>query len=133
MTGVEVLTDTPATLLRNPYYVGTIVYEGEEYPARHEAIIDRELFDRVQDVLEARRIAGERQRRHHHPLKGSLWCGACHRDGRHRRMILQRAKGTGGVYYYFFCRGRQQHECDESYLSIDRVERAVIVFYRRIL
>lgn len=35
-------------------------------------------------------------------------------------MILQRAKGSGGVYHYFFCRGRQGRECDEPYLNVDR-------------
>lgn len=83
-------------------------------------------------MLEARKIAGERQRRHHHPLKGTLWCGACQRAGTQRRMILQRAKGVGGVYFYFFCRGRQEHDCEQPYLNVERVEEAVADHYASI-
>ncbi len=41
-------------MLSNKTYTGVIVYAGEEHPGNHEAIISRDLFDRVQDRLPKR-------------------------------------------------------------------------------
>ncbi len=40
-----------------------------------------------------------------------------------------RAKGQGGIYFYFFCRGRQEGTCIEPFLPIAVVEQAVINHY----
>ncbi|MEA3078206.1 MAG: site-specific recombinase [Actinomycetota bacterium] len=118
-------------MLHDRYYLGFVYYDGEEIPGRHEALVTQEVFDRVQAVLEAKTTSGERQRRHHHYLKGSLWCGACHDQGRTCRLIIQRAVGRQQQreYFYFFCRGRQQHVCDMPYLDMDSVEEAVADYY----
>jgi len=44
-------------------------------------------------------------------------------------ITLQRAKGNGGEYFYFFCRGRQEGLCDQPYLNVHRVEQEVIDHY----
>jgi site-specific DNA recombinase len=44
-------------LLRNRVYVGEVVHKQQYYPGEHEPIIDRELFDAVQEALS---IAGNR-------------------------------------------------------------------------
>ena len=46
------------TLLQNPIYRGEIGHQGRVYPGQHEAIIDAELWQRVQEKL-----AGNRQAR----------------------------------------------------------------------
>jgi len=51
-------------------------------------LIPGSLFDRVQETLRARDIAGVRQRKHEHYLKGPLHCGECG-----RRLSLTLAKG----------------------------------------
>lgn len=69
--------------------------------------------------------AGTRHRTHHHYLKGLLWCDRCK-----RRFIVQRAKGrSGGIYYYFFCIGRQDGSCDHPYVPVEVMEQAVIDHY----
>src|SRR5262249_2983153 len=42
------------TLLRNPYYAGVVRYRGVEYAGAHPALVSRELFDRVQLILDER-------------------------------------------------------------------------------
>jgi hypothetical protein len=91
-------------LLRDHYYVGFVTYDGIEYKGRHEPLVTQELFDQVQRILDSHAGSGVRYRTHNHYLKGLLWCGRCK-----YRLIVQRAQGRhGGVYYYFYCRGRQQ-------------------------
>ena len=120
-----------AAMLHDRYYLGIVTYQGQEYPGRHEPLIDENLFQRVQDLLETRGFSGERRRTHHHYLKGSLWCGRCHRsDGAVRRMILQRAVGRAKhEYFYFLCRGTQDGVCDARYSNVIGVEGKVIEHY----
>ncbi len=46
-----------AHLLKNRFYIGEIAYRGEIHKGEHEAILERALFDRVQDDLAARAAA----------------------------------------------------------------------------
>lgn len=58
LTPRPITRDTIERVLGDPYYAGWIFYDGELYEGRHEALIDQELFDRVQDLLEARSGTG---------------------------------------------------------------------------
>lgn len=119
-------------LLQDPYYLGLTRFKDQIYPGRHEALVDGELFARVQEVM-AMRSTGERQRVHHHYLKSTLYCGRCYdRDGTHGRIIINSASGRGGRYDYFFCRLRQEHLCDSPYMQIERVEEAIERYWDRL-
>lgn len=127
-TGAPVSVQTMWKLLRDRCYCGYVTYKGIEYPGRHESLISEELFDRVQKVLDTHSGTGIRQRSHPHYLKSTLWCNRCK-----RRFIVQRTKGkSGGVYFYFFCTGRQDHICDHPYIPVEVMEQAVINHYTRI-
>lgn len=119
-------------MLADPCYLGKIVYQGEIYEGRHEALINQELFDRVQVVLEERSSRGQRQRKHHHYLKGSIWCGTCHQAGRESRLIVSHNTGQGGTYHYFVCVAKAHGTCQASYLHRDSVEEAVAERYRTV-
>jgi len=117
-------------MLRDPYYKGVIVYDGAEYPGRHPKLITSELFDRVQAVLDARAGRGSRDRKHHHYLRGMLFCERCHKAGRESRMIYTLARGRSGERWeYYLCRGRQDGVCDLPYLPIALVEGAILAEY----
>lgn len=122
-----------AVILRDRYYLGLVNYQGEEYPGRHEPIVDQDLFDRVQTVMDSHSGATVRQRVHNHYLKGSLWCGKCHERGIDSRLIVQSTTNRhGSTYLYFFCRGRQQGICDANFQQIADVEGAVLAHYQTI-
>ena len=112
---------TLAWFLQNPYYVGTVRYGGVEYEGRHEQLIDKSTFSRVQAVFTAHSNAQERDRKHHHFLKGSLYCGRCG-----SRMTFVKAKGNGGTYPYFACIARIRGTgCRQPYLPAETAEREV--------
>jgi site-specific DNA recombinase len=114
-------------MLRNPYYVGTVVYMGKSAQGRHTPLIDKALFDRVQSRLDAQRAAGDRPRRHHHYLKGSLTCDKCG-----ARMIYGKHRGVGGIYEYFSCvrrRARNGGTCDSGHYRVEGVEIEVAALY----
>jgi site-specific DNA recombinase len=115
------------TLLRHPYYVGVVRYQGVLYPGKHTPLVDYDTWQRVQELLTARNLAGEKQRDHPHYLKGSIFCGECG-----SRLIVCNAKGKSGtIYPYFICIGRQQKRtnCMLRALHIEQVEEAVAAFY----
>jgi site-specific DNA recombinase len=114
-------------MLCNPYYVGEVSYRGVQYPGRHEPIISRELFDRVQSALLSHRHAGERQKNYTHYLKGCVFCGKC--GG---RLSLMNPRNHAGVLYnYFFCLNRQydKRSCTQSVVPIEVVEKKVEEHY----
>ncbi|MEJ7783280.1 MAG: recombinase family protein, partial [Solirubrobacteraceae bacterium] len=113
-------TNRLADLLRNDYYLGVLRYAGKVYKGRHEPLVDEATFQAVQEVLDAQRTSGERNWRHHHYLRGSLYCGECD-----RRLIYTRANGNGGIYEYFVCSGRQQGTCSQPHHRALAVELAV--------
>ncbi len=115
-------------ILRDPYYIGVVVHGGVQYEGSHEPLIDKDTFSKVQAILTAKNQAGEKQRRHPHYLKGTIYCGHCK-----RRMIFTRSRGNGGHYEYFMCAGRHsdRNGCPQPYLRTDEVEQTVAAFYGR--
>jgi site-specific DNA recombinase len=114
-------------LLRHPYYLGLVRYRGVIYPGKHPRLVEPETWQRVQDLLSAKYLVGEKQREHPHYLKGSIHCGQCG-----ARLIVNHAKGRwGGIYPYFICIGRQKdkHSCSQRALRIELIEEAVADYY----
>jgi site-specific DNA recombinase len=100
-------TSVVQRLLRNPYYVGKLIYrrgskDEQTFDGRHEPLIDADTFDRVQTLLDEKRVAGERPRVRQHYLRGSVYCGQCG-----NRLTFGISTGKNGRKYpYFFCSGR---------------------------
>lgn len=53
--GIKFAAGPLGHMLKNRLYLGEINHKGESYPGEHEAIIDSELFDRVQRTLSRNR------------------------------------------------------------------------------
>ena len=118
---------TFAAMLRDRYYIGEVKYKGTWHPGRHQPIVSRELFDRVQEVLDSHDGSGIRTRKHHHHLKGVFFCQRCG-----SRMGLTPGKGNGGVYFNFFCHAMRRHECNQPYVPIEDLEREMHTYYARV-
>lgn len=119
-TGKGISIERLRNMLRDRYYLGFVEHEGIWYPGRHKALIEPELFDRVQRVMDANGENHVRHRTHNHYLKGAVWCGRCS-----ARFVFQRAEGRhGGEYHYFFCVGRR-NGCDMPYIPVEVMEEAV--------
>jgi site-specific DNA recombinase len=63
-------------MLKNPVYIGDFVWKGVYYKGKHDAILSRELFERVQRVIGSRKWARGKGRREL-ALRGLLKCGRC--------------------------------------------------------
>ena len=104
-------------ILTDRYYCGYVTHEGKEYKGRHPALVSEDVFERVQQVITTERGGGSRNRVHKHHAKGRLFCGRCG-----KRLLIAKATGNGGTFFYYFCIGRQTKTCSLPYLPIaDRV------------
>ncbi|MAE62361.1 MAG: hypothetical protein CMJ49_13520 [Planctomycetaceae bacterium] len=53
-TAPKVPIATMSDLLHNRFYIGDILWRGEFYPGKHQPLIDRQMWQQVQDTLKGR-------------------------------------------------------------------------------
>jgi site-specific DNA recombinase len=83
-------------LLKNRVYVGELVHKDKYFPGQHEAIVDRALFDDVQEAIKT----NAQERRQDRINTGSLLAGRIF-DDRGNRMTPTSAKKNGARYRYY--------------------------------
>ena len=121
-------------LVANPLYRAAVRYAGTEYPAQHEPLVSREVWEQANAATQHKKpraadLVLERDR-HGHVLKGIVWCGHC------GRTLVPHASGlsnnAGKRYRYYNCgfvlRERQPQACPVGRLSADALEGAVTGF-----
>ena len=123
---------TIGLMLRNPYYIGRVVYNGVAHQGRHPHLVSKRLFDKVQAIIASRHRSGERRRLHPHHLIGSLYCGRCLQEGRepYRMLFNHTINHSGRPYDYFFCRGRQEGACTAPFIPAKTVEQDVLRLWK---
>ena len=86
-------------ILKNPFYCGTMIYNGQEYPHYYDRIITQELFDKVQDIK-----AGHHKKHFKYAglpflYRGLIKCADCGCIITPERKI----KKSGKTYHYYHC------------------------------
>ncbi len=65
------------TMLQNPFFYGGMLWMGVTYPnGRHEALINKDLFDKVQLILK-RKIKNPKYQKHNSLFKSKIVCDGC--------------------------------------------------------
>src|SRR5207248_4392620 len=85
----------------------------------HQPIIDKEIFDRVQMVLEeklqAKGFVKAKSFRPQYPLRGLLLCGSCN-----GKLTASTSKGRKGKYAYYHC-----NHCGAIRLPVQKVDEKI--------
>ncbi len=98
-----------AHLLKNRFYVGEVVYKGEVHEGEHEPILDRDLFEAVQDKLAEQAVARKLSR----SRSPSLLTGLIF-DDRGNPMSPSHANKRGVRYRYYVSQALLQNRKDAS-------------------
>lgn len=143
-------------ILTNPHYVGDTVlgrsmvaiYKGIKshnvkdkdewivFPNTHQAIISREDFQKVQDIMNAASVARETKMQKSEEIRatlinlfdGKIFCADCGKRMYFHRKKVDKRK-DGGWYAFYECStyvGRRYEHCTAHYIRQDRLERDVL-------
>lgn len=143
-------------ILTNPHYVGDTVlgrsmvaiYKGIKshnvkdkdewivFPNTHEAIISREDFQKVQDIMNAASEARQTKMQKSEEIRatlinlfdGKIFCADCGKRMYFHRKKVDKRK-DGGWYAFYECStyvGRRYEHCAAHYIRQDRLERDVL-------
>ncbi len=109
--------------LRNEKYTGVYIYSDI---VRDEggmpAIISKELFHKVQNLLDTHKISPASGRDVRYLLTGKIFCGMCG-----AAMVGESAQShTKRKYYYYTCINKHEHKCSMRRIRKDAVEEVVI-------
>lgn len=119
-----------AVMFKNKRYIGTTTYDGKEYPNTIPAIIDEELFERVQAVVKKYEHAPAIAKADEdYILTTKLYCGKC-------KATMVGTSGTshnGIVYKYYTCNKVLKKKCNKKNISKQLIEDLVIYECRKIL
>src|SRR3989338_2522858 len=89
------------SLLRDPFYIGKLRWNGEIYQGKHEPLISKELFDKVQAMLKSKTTP--KYRKHLFLFKGLIKCAECSKS-----ITWETAKG----HNYGHC--NHYHNCSQK-------------------
>lgn len=117
-------------MFRNKKYIGTITFDGVEYPNIMPAIIDEELFNRVQLVVQKyKHSPGIAKADEDYILTTKLFCDKCN-------ATMVGSSGTsqnGTTYKYYVCNNSLKKKCNKKNIPKQLLEDLVVNECRKIL
>lgn len=119
-------------ILTNQMYIGIRLYKGEDIGIRVPAIIDKELFDRVQIQVGKNKCAPARNKplNDQYLLTTKLFCAQC---GSTMSGISGISK-NGSKYQYYSCTNRSNKKgCTKHYIGKEVLETAVVDTVKKVL
>jgi hypothetical protein len=113
-------------LLSNVLYVGEVNHKGKVYAGEHEAIVNRTIWTKANDLLQSRARGpdGRKRNRHGAILQGLLQCGHCG-----SRMAPAYTTRASRRYRYYVCLKAQKQGaqvCPGQTIGAERIELAVV-------
>ena len=100
-------------ILTNPFYYGHFRYAGEIHEGKHEPLISKKLFDRVQEVVK-KRSHPQRKEKIPKAFTGLLHCGECN--------MMITAEIQKGHTYYRCTKKSKVHKCLQPYIREENLD-----------
>jgi len=113
-------------ILSNPFYTGLFRYSKELHEGKHEPIIAKKIFDKVQEVLKQRG-------RPHHKTKykpqdycGLLKCGTCGMSITGEYRVKHQKNGNAHDYIYYHCTKKNKSiKCPEPCIRQEELDKQI--------
>jgi site-specific DNA recombinase len=112
-TGTALPVSNIHAILRNRLYTGEFQWNGRTYQGSHQPLVSRELWERVQGILDGRRTKKTRRGKREFAFSGLISCGHCG-----CAMVGEIKKGR---YVYYHCTGFKG-KCGEPYVREEVIE-----------
>jgi hypothetical protein len=132
---IAIISATAASIFwsgRDTTYVGEVRHRGQVFPGEHQAIVPRDLWNRVHDLLqESPRARANKNRVQSPALLRGLIFGA---DG--RAMSTTHTRRQGRLYRYYVSQSALKGDCVENVIrrvSAAEIEAAVVIQVQALL
>ena len=109
-------------ILTKPYYYGHFTYGGEAYEGRHDPIISKQLFDKVQEILNSKnkQWSSAKIERINKPFLGLLRCGECGMMITAENKTKKYKNGTSQSFHYYRCTKKSRVvKCSQPYSATE--------------
>lgn len=120
--GKPIYKTTLSTILTNPFYTGVFMWKGKLYEnAQHEPLIDKEMFQRVQEILINPHKS--KSRKGLFPFTNLITCGGCG--------CKFTAELKKGLYIYYHC-SKSKGKCLPDHIRQEAIDDLFTQLFTRI-
>ena len=118
--------DRAKYLLSNPFYYGHFRYAKEVYEGKHEPIIAKKLFDKVQEVLKQRGRPRHKTEIEPQVFCGLLRCGTCGMMITGEYRVKKQKNGNIHDYIYYHCTKKNKSiKCPEPCIRQEELNKQI--------
>lgn len=104
-------------ILRNPFYTGTLVWNGTYHQGAHKPLISKQQFELAQKNLS--RFGKRGYQKHEFPFTGLIRCGECGMSVTAEDQVNRH----GSRYTYYHCsRRHRDYRCRQPFVRREKVE-----------
>lgn len=123
--GVPLALSSVYHMLTNPFYAGTLMWDGQAYVGKHEPVVTQDEFARVRHLLQ--RPAPRRPQRHKFAFTGLIKCGTCGLGVTAEHKMNR----FGSQYVYYHCsKSSLGPRCPEPSIEVRDIEAQITAFLR---
>ncbi len=124
VNGNRILQSRIYNLLQDPFYYGKLKWKGEVYPAKHEPLITKDLFEKAQSILK-RRGKTVLSTKHNYLFMSKIFCEGC--EG-----VLSWETQKGILYGHCNNHLKSRHCSKKTYIKEGEVEEQISVVFGKI-
>src|SRR3989338_5056633 len=121
--GKRIHKDRITFILKNPFYYGHFRYTGEIHEGKHEPIIAKNLFDRVQEVLTQRGKPRKKAKNEPKAFCGLFSCGEC------GKMITAEVQKR---HTYYRCTKKGKTKCTQPYIREEELDKQLSALIQKV-
>ncbi len=110
-------------IFSNPFYYGFFRWHGELHQGKHEPLITKEEFDRVQEIISGKKCAA-RPAKHKYAFKTLIYCGECGASvTAEQKNKIRKDKSINQRTYYRCTHRKVEHDCKQPAIREEAVEK----------
>ncbi len=118
--------DRISFILSNPFYVGLFRYAGEIHEGKHQPVISKKIFDKVQEILKQRGRPHHKTKNEPQAFCGLLKCGTCGMGITGEYKVKRQKNGNEHYYIYYHCtRKNKLVKCKEPCIRQESLDEQI--------
>ena len=125
-SGKTLKRDRISFILSNPFYIGLFRYSGETYEGKHQPIVAKKIFDKVQEILKQRGRPHHKQKNDPQPFCRLLKCGKCGMSITGEYKVKKQKNGNEHYYTYYHCTHKSKTiKCNEPCIRQEVLDKQI--------